>query len=144
MMKSFQADTVAKDVIRKVKTLCTKDGFNFTNFTSNSEEVKKSIPDKERRKNVTDEELTFRKFLEDKALGVKWNIGTDTLQFQTKMAENPSTRRGSLSMLSSIYDPLDLGVPILLNGRLIIQHLCRDRLGWDEPKDERSSYEWLK
>ena len=144
MMKSFQTVTVAKDVIRKVKTLCTKDGFNFTNFTSNSEEVKKSIPDKERKKNVTDEELTFGKLPEDKALGVKLNIGTDTLQVQTKMAENPSTRRGSLSMLSSIYDPLDLGVPILLDGRLIIQQLCRDRLGWDEPKDEKSSYEWLK
>ena len=144
MMKSFETVTVAKDVIRKVKKLYTKGGFNFTNFTSNSEEVKKSIPDKERKKNVTDEELTFGKLPEDKALGVKLNIGTDTLQFQTKMAGNPSTRRGSLSMLSSIYDPLDLGVPILLDGRLIIQQLCRDRLGRDEPKDEKSSYEWLK
>ena len=60
------------------------------------------------------------------------------------MAENPSTRCGLLSLLSSIYDPLGLGAPFLLKGRLIIQQLCRDRLDWDEPIDEKSSYEWLK
>ena len=60
------------------------------------------------------------------------------------MAENPSTRCGLLSLLNSIYDPLGLGAPFLLKRRLIIQQLCRDRLDWDEPIDEKSSYEWLK
>ena len=32
----------------------------------------------------------------------------------------------------------------MLKGRLIIEQLSRDRLGWDEPIDEKSSYEWLK
>ena len=68
----------------------------------------------------------------------------ETLAFQTKMAENPSTRHGLLSMLSSIYDSLGLGAPFLLKERLIIEQLSRDRLGWDEPIDEKSSYEWLK
>ena len=75
---------------------------------------------------------------------MKWNIGKDTLGFQTKMTENPSTRCGLLSVLSSIYDPLGLGAPFLLKGWLIIQWLCRDRLDWDEPIDEKSFYEWLK
>ena len=75
---------------------------------------------------------------------MKWNISKDTLGVQTKIAENPSTRRGLLSVLSSIYDPLGLRGPFLLKGRLIIQQLCRDRLGWDETIDKKSSYEWLK
>ena len=75
---------------------------------------------------------------------MKWNISKDTLGFQKKMAQNPSTRRGLLSMLSSINDPLALGAPFLLKGRLIMQQLCKDRLGWDEPIDEKSYYEWLK
>ena len=44
----------------------------------------------------------------------------------TKVVENPSTRRGLLSMLSSIDDLLGLGASFLLKGRLIIQQLCRD------------------
>ena len=114
MLKSFQIVTEAKDVMRKVKELCAKGGFNLTKFTSNSEEVLKSIPDVDRRNNVSDEPLTFGKLPEDKALGVKWNISKDTLGFQTKMTENPSTRRGLLSMLSSIYDPLGLGAVAIL------------------------------
>ena len=121
-----------------------KGGFNLTKFTSNSEEVLKSIPDEDRRKNVSDEALTFGKLPDDKALGVKWNISKDTLGSQTKMAENPSTRCGLLPMSSSTYDPLGLGAPFLLKGRLTIHQLCRDRLGWDEPIDEKSSHEWLK
>ena len=37
-----------------------------------------------------------------------------------------------------------LVAPFLLKGRLTIQQLCRDRPGWDEPINEKSSYEWLK
>ena len=80
---------------------------------------------------------------EDEALSVKWNISKDTFGFQTKMAENSSTRRRLLSMLSSIYDPNSLGAPFLLKGRLIIQQLSRDTLNWDKPIDEKSSNEWL-
>ena len=137
MLDNFQTVTKAKVVIRKVKELCAKGDFNLTKFTSNSKEVLKSIPDEERRKNVSDEGLTFGKLPEDKALGAKWNTSKDTLGFQTKMVENPSTIQGLLSMLNSIYDSLGLGAPFLLKGRLIIQQLCRDRLGWDEPIDEK-------
>ena len=46
-------------------------------------------------------------------------------------------------MLSSIYDPLGLGIPFSLKERLIIQQLRKDKLVWDEPIDEKPSYEWL-
>ena len=79
---------------------------------------------------------------EDKAL--KWNISKDTLRFEIKMAKNPSARRELLLMLSVIYDSLGLKAPFLLEGRLIIQQLWRDRLGKDETIGEKPSYEWLK
>ena len=71
MLKSFKKVTEAKDVNRKVNELCTKSGVNLTKFTSNSAEVLKSIPDKERKNNVTNKELIFGKLPEDKALGLK-------------------------------------------------------------------------
>ena len=55
MLKIFQTVIKAKDVIRKVKEWSAKESFNFAKFTSNNEEVLKSIPDEERRKNVLDE-----------------------------------------------------------------------------------------
>ena len=94
MLKSFQTATEAKDVIRKDKELCVKRGFNLTKFTSNREEVLRSIADEVKRENISDEALIFGKLSEDKPLGVKSNISKDTLGFQTKMTENSSAGRG--------------------------------------------------
>ena len=35
------------------------------------------------------------------------------------------------------YDPLGLGTPFLLKERLIIQQLHSDKLGWDQPAEEK-------
>ena len=88
--------------------------------------------------------LTLSKFSKGIDLRVKWNISKYTLRFQAKTIENSSTRhRLLLSMLSSIYDPLGLGIPFSLKERLIIQQLRKEKLVWDEPIDEKPSYEWL-
>lgn len=57
------------------------------------------------------------------------------------MPEKPFTRRGVLSTVNSIYDPLGLAVPVLLEGRLLLQKLIiigksknnEKLLGWDDP-----------
>ena len=77
-------------------------------------------------------------------MGVKWDFQNDTLGFYIKLVDKPLTRCGLLSTLSSVYDPLALGAPFLLKERQIIKQLCRNRLNWDEPIDESSSYERQK
>ena len=143
-MKSFPTVEEAVHAIKKLQELCSRGGFNLTKFISNKQEVIKSIPDDKRKPNVRNELVTLGNLPEEKALGVKWDTQNDTLGFYIKFADKPLTRRGLLSTLSSVYDPLGLAAPFLLKGRQIIQQLCRNRLNWDEPIDERSSYEWQK
>ena len=47
------------------------------------------------------------------------------------------TKRGLLSFISSIYDPIGIISPSMLESKLIIQELWRRNLAWDEqlPKD---------
>ena len=144
MLKSFPTAEEAITVIQQVKDLCSNGGFNLTKFISNNTTVLKLIPDDSRRTVVKDEELASGCLPEDKALGVKWNTEKETPRFTIKLVEKPSTRRGLLSMLSSVYDPLGLGAPFMLKGRQIIQQLCQQKVQWDEQIDERSAYEWLK
>ena len=144
MLKSFPTAEEAITVIQQVKDICYNGGFNLTKFISNNTAVLKSIPDDSQRAAIKDGELALGCLPEDKALGVKWNTEKDTLGFTIKFMEKPSTRRGLLSMLSSIYDPLGLGAPFMLKGRQIIQQLCQEKLQWDEQIDERSAYEWLR
>ena len=39
-------------------------------------------------------------------------------------------------MVSSIYEPLGLVSPFLLEGRRIIQMLCHNQSAWDDPLEE--------
>ena len=85
----------------------------MTKFASNSKKVLHSIPETFRRNGVKDKDLGC-KLPDEQALGILWNVETDTLGFKIAIKEKPLTRRGMLSTLSSIYDPLGLGAPFLL------------------------------
>ena len=63
----------------------------------------------------------------ERTLGVQWCMESDTFQFQIVLRDRPLTRRGMLSTVSSIHDPLGLIAPVILTGRQIPQGLCRDR-----------------
>ena len=65
----------------------------------------------------------------DRALGIQWNIEEDKLEFKVKLMEKSMTRRGMLSIISSIYDPLRLVNPHLLKGKKILLNLYYDSLG---------------
>ena len=64
--------------------------------------------------------------------------------FQIHIKEKPMTRRGMLSSLSSIYDPLELSAPFMLEGRRIIQSLCYQNLDWDEQIPDSMARQWAE
>ena len=61
-------------------------------------------------------------------LGVLWNIEDDAFGFKVALKSKPMTRRGVLSVLSSVYDPLGFGTLFLLKGKQILQRLCEQSL----------------
>lgn len=61
--------------------------------------------------------------------------------------ENPLTRRGVLSTVASVFDPLGFVAPFILLGKQILQTLCRHKVSWDEalPANILQQWEsWLK
>ncbi len=84
--------------------MCSRWGFNLHKFTSNSRKVLEMIP--EANQAEEDTELT------ECALGVQWSIEADAFKFT--LEARPCTRRGILSTVSSIFDPLGLVAPVLL------------------------------
>lgn len=60
------------------------------------------------------------------------------------LQDKPCTRRGILSTISSVFDPLGFVAPLLLNGKSILQELCRLDLGWDDPIPEDIKPKWEK
>ena len=56
--------------------------------------------------------------------------------------QEPLTSCGILSTLSSVYNPLGFAAPFILEGRIIIQKLCKENSAWDETIPRRSKDEW--
>ena len=70
----------------------------------------------------------------------------DKFQYNVCVREKPATRRSILSVISSIYDPLGMAAPFILNAKLILQRLCREGIRWDDaiPENEVKSWrQWL-
>ncbi len=82
----------------------------------------------------------------EKTLGIGWNVHADTFQFKINLRPKPDTRRGILSQVSSVFNPLALVAPVLLGGKQILQALCLRELDWDAeiPEDLRLPWETWK
>ena len=47
-------------------------------------------------------------------------------------------------MTSSVYDPLGLVAPVVLTAKKLLQDLCKNKIGWDDPISVEDGEEWKK
>ena len=82
--------------------------------------------------------------ISSKALGIKWNVGDDVFYYVDKRRDidHPVTKRSILSHVSSLYDPLGLVCPVIMQGRLLFQEAVRLKLGWDTEIPAALSDKW--
>ena len=57
------------------------------------------------------------------SLGLSWDLESDSFIFDIEIGEKPSTKRGFLSMLNSVYDPLGFVAHILINGKILLREI---------------------
>ena len=60
---------------------------------------------------VKDMDLDHDTLPVERVLGVQWCVQSDAFKFKISIQERPLTRRGILSVVSSINDPLGVLVP---------------------------------
>eukprot|EP00794_Sanderia_malayensis_P005087 gene5087-biopygen4147 len=63
---------------------------------------------------------------------MEWDVQNDVFKFSISKKNKPSTRRGMLSITSSIYDPVGFVVPFTLKAKMLLQSLCKRQMSWDE------------
>ncbi|KAG1940147.1 hypothetical protein F2P79_016875 [Pimephales promelas] len=136
------SDAEAIQLIKEARDLCSTGKLRLHKFISNSKEVMKSIPKDECAESVKEMDMGLGEPLMERALGVQWCVSSDDFQFRVTVKEHPNTRRGVLSTVASIYDPLGFVAPFILRGKQILQQLCRDKVTWDEPLPQELSAQW--
>ena len=130
----------ATNLINNVTYLLKQGGFKLTKFLSTDKDVLKSVPSDR----LADIDLDKHELPQDRALGVKWSTNDDTFYFRPNKLIHPSTRRGIISIISSVYDPLGFVSPVVIVGKMIFQELTKLGLTWDESIPEHIEIKWIK
>ncbi|XP_022799870.1 uncharacterized protein LOC111337773 [Stylophora pistillata] len=112
-----EATGLAKDLIGILAT----GGFRLTKWMSNSREVLTAIPSSEVACDII--HLDRNGLPQERVLGVKWCAEQDLLSLEPAKSKFPNTKRGILSVTSSVFDPLGLTAPYVIKAKLIIQEL---------------------
>ena len=119
----------------QLRSLLAERGFNLTKWISNSRQIIESVPKEFRAKTIQNLDLLKSELPVERALGIEWLTESDVFRIRVKQKEPVYTRRGLLSIISSVYDPLGIVCPFVIIAKKLFQNECRTRKGWDEELD---------
>lgn len=141
-LKSLPDVASAISLVKGATALCKKGGLRLHKFLSNFKDVLASVPVMDRAAKLENHDLLEEALPPERVLGVYWCVENDTLGFRIVLKDQPLTRRGVLSTVSAVYDPLGLAAPVLLLGKQILQEMCGLTLEWDDPLPEMLMARW--
>ena len=144
----YSADTPedALKVLSAAKTVLSKFNIKLHKILSNSKEVVNSFPNSDRADEMKGDEFDFLSASLNKTLGVAWNYVTDQFSIKVEIPDRPFTKRGVVSVLNSIYDPVGICGPCLIDGKLLLRKITSDQTtyDWDDPLPHEYLKEWEK
>ena len=103
-LSSFDEVEETKKTCQNIRDVVKGRHFKLTKWLSNNPQFLKSMPEEDRSPKISSQELN--KLPHERTLGVWWDPCSDEFFFNFKMKGHQRTKRGLLSFLSSIYDPL--------------------------------------
>jgi hypothetical protein len=130
MLKSVDNDEIAVSLALDLTDRLASKGFRLTKWMSSSREVLSQIPQTTRAR--PDLDLDLGELPVERALGIGWDVESDSFVFNTSIRTGPVTKRQIVSVVGSIFDPIGFLTPFTLRAKCIIQELWRRQLGWDE------------
>ena len=129
-------------LIRTTQAMCASANVRLHKFACNRREVLESLPVNDRAKDLKNIDLCHDVLPVQRSLGTFWCIESDTLCFHIELKDKPTTRRGILSTISSVYDPLGIVSLVILVGKQILRDLCRQNVDWDDALPEDIVQRW--
>ena len=105
--------------------------FELHKWNSNIPQLEKAASSEALQEQSYAKQTFMVKPSENKLLGMKWDKRSDTLAVTFPNEREPKTKRGVLSKLARVYDPLGLASPLTLVGKQIYRDACDSKIPWD-------------
>lgn len=141
-LSSFPTDDEAITVLKRTKEMLAESSIKLHKVASNSRAVMDAFPAEERAKNLVDLELTVDPLPPQRSLGLTWNLQSDTFTFHVSKERKPFTRRGILSTVNGLYDPLGYVAPVTIQGKALVRELSAQQAEWDVPLPALKEEQW--
>ena len=115
-IQSFSTPAVARRLTKDLLTVLQRGDFRLTKFISNNSDALSFIPAQDRVKSAS----------ETKVLGQTWCLRTDSYtEPPPKSVNNPTALRQRFSLVSSIFDTINLLIPLVIQFKIILQSLWK-------------------
>lgn len=112
-LTSVASESEAIQLLKSTRDMLAESNIRLNKIASNYSSVMNAFPPEERANDLKDLELSTEPLPIQRSLGLSWNLQTDSFTFQVAQHTKPFTRRGVLSAVNSLYDPLGFVAPSL-------------------------------
>ncbi|VDI41660.1 Hypothetical predicted protein, partial [Mytilus galloprovincialis] len=102
---------------RTQKTLLEEGNIRLHKFASNSDEVMSALPHEDLAQDLKSIDFDSDSVPLQRSLGLYWDLATDCFTYRISEESKPFTRRGVLSTLNSLFDPLGFVAPVIIKGK---------------------------
>ena len=143
-LRSFPTEVEAVDVLKRAQNLLAGYNIKLNKITSNKVDVINAFPKEDRAKGVETLDLAVDDLPTQRSLGVAWDMTRDTFTFNIPKPQKPFTRRGVLSTINSLFDPLGFLAPVTVEGRLLLRELVSQGTDWDTPLPLEKFEKWQR
>ena len=136
----------AVDLIQRTQLALQGNGLlRLHKVASNSREVLDGFESEDLAKNLKELDIGTDTLPMQRSLGLLWNTDSDRFTFKTSQEGRPFTRRGILSVINSLFDPLGFAAPVVVTGKLLMRDMMSSMEGnnWDEPLPPHYQDNWL-
>lgn len=116
---SLPTEEEAIDLLKRTQASLSESNLRLHKIVSNSLQVLKAFPTEDHAKEIKDLDLSGTTMPTQCSFGLNWETATDTFTFKVSVNDKPFTRRGVLSIINSLFDPLGLVAPVTIQGRAI-------------------------
>lgn len=150
-LDSFNSEEEAVEVAKQVTMIQNEAGFKLKNWISNSKWVMEQLNGAQNREKQESLSIQLAHDEVEKILGLFWIVSEDMYTFKLNFARvNPEiiqlrkipTKRELTRTHMSVYDPLGMLSPVMINMKILLQDVWRAKIDWDELITEQLFKKW--
>lgn len=128
---SLPTEAEAIDLLKLTRASLAESNLKLHKIASNSIAVMQAFPSEDLAAGLRDLGLDKEALPAQRSLGLCWDIDSDTFTFRVAINDKSFTRRGVLSTVNSLFDPLGFVAPVTIRGRALLRELSIEVCDWD-------------